>query len=269
VLIAGIIAAAIGVVLFFVGKSQQDKVYQMKSTETSSVDDLVKLAHDVDRELGPASFNHPAELKGQAKSDNPLRAEMSGTECVWYSVSVTREYEEQYYETDSEGRRELKTRRGSEVVSGNTRGGPFLLDDGTGSIEIDPEGAAIEGIRTFDRFQNGEGTGVVSFGAFSFDFGRLLQGTGRRTIGYRYEETSVPAGRRLYVLGEASTADGRLRVRKPGAKGARYIVSTRSEEDLVRAAESGAKWLGVGSIVLVVAGVVLLVLDLFKGPLGL
>lgn len=262
-LIGGIIVAAIGVVMFFVGRAQGEKAYQMKATDTSTVDDMVKLAQDVDRELGAASFNHPAELKGIAKTDAPLQAEMSGTECVYYAVSVTREYEEQYYDTDSEGNRQLKTRRGSETVSSNTRSGPFSLDDGTGVIEIDPEGASIDAVKTFDRFQNGEGSGTVNFGRFSFDFGRMMVGQGRRTIGYKYEEYSIPVGRRLYILGEASTADGRLRVRKPGEKGKKYLLSVRSEEELVRAAETGAKWLGIGAIVAAIGGIALIVASFF------
>jgi hypothetical protein len=67
-----------------------------------------------------------------------------------------------------------------------------------------------------------------------------MAGGGRRTLGYRFTERAIPAGRQLYVLGEVADEGGELRVRKP-AKG-RFIVSVRSEEAIVAGAKTGLLW---------------------------
>ena len=56
-------------------------------------------------------------------------------------MQVQREYEETYYTTDQQGRRMRQTRRASEVVASNTQSVPFIEQDATGHIPVEPEGA--------------------------------------------------------------------------------------------------------------------------------
>ena len=86
----------------------------------------------------------------------------------------------------------------------------------------------------------------------------------RRTLGYRFEESAVPVGRDVYVLGEAVDSEGRLRVRKPEKKGASFIVSLKSEEQMAAGAQSSAKGLAIASVVAAVAGIAVLVFGIFK-----
>lgn len=258
-ILAGILAVT-AVVLFFVGRAQKAKALDIQSTETSSASELAGLAAEVAKEIGAGSFTRAAEVKGTVECAGPLRAEMSGTPCVHYRTSVTREYEERYEETDKDGNRRSGTRRGSETVSSNERSVPFLLRDETGTIEIDPTGATIDTEKTLSRFEAGGGSSL-RFGDFMLDLGRFTGGLGgRRTIGYRLEEHALPLGRRLYVLGEAADAGGRLTVRKPGAKGGRFLISLKSEEELLTSAKGLASGLQIAAIVLAVGALVLAVL---------
>jgi len=262
--IVGIIVAGIGVALFFMGKSSASKANEMTGTETSTAQSLVQVAGDVAKEIGPGSFTQTAEVKGTIDCPNPLQAEMSGTPCVYYSCTVTREFEESYYETDSNGHRELKTRRGSDVMQSTVRSTPFRLVDATGAIEIDPEGATVTGERTFSQYQQGESSGNVSFGRFAVNLGSFLGlGGGRRTLGYKFEESSIPLGATLYVLGEANDASGRLKVGKPSKKGARFIVSTKSEESMVAAAKKSSKIKTIAAYIVAAVGAALIVAGIF------
>jgi hypothetical protein len=252
--------AAIAVLFFFLGRGQGKKALDMQTVETSSSADLVQLAADIAREIGQGSMNQTAEVKGLVECPSPLKAEMSGTECIWYRSTVTREYEESHREKDSNGNSRNTTRRGSETVSSNERRMPFLVRDSTGTIEVDPEGAVMDGERVLSQFEQGERGSSIRLGNFSMNIGAI--GSGRRTLGYRLEEWAIPTGRNIYVLGEAKDDGGRLRIGKPGTKGGRFLISLKSEEQLVKAAKTGSTILGVLSAVSGVAAVVVLVLVL-------
>ena len=131
------------------------------------------------------------------------------------------------------------------------------------SSVLDPAGAAITGQKVLDSFEHGEPRSpALAIGRWRFDLGSIARGGGRRTIGYKYEETIVPLGAPIYVLGEASDAGGRLAMRKPAAKGGSFIVSVRSEEDLSRSAARAGKGLSIAAAVTGAAGLLLAALDL-------
>ena len=264
VIIGGVLLlAAVG--LWFGSRSQKKKLGEIRMTQTSTAAELADLAAAVAKDIGAGSFNQISEVKGTIECAEPLTSELSQTRCVYYSMSVTREYEETYWEKDDKGNRVQRTRRGSESVAGNTRQVTFQVRDSTGTIAVDPQGASIGDEKVFSEFKQGDMRGPGQrFGSFSFDPGSFVSATGRRTIGYRFEESAIPLGRPIYVLGEAVDSDGRLRIRKPDKKGASFIVSLKSEEQLVQSARSSAKGLVVAAVIAAVLGVAGIVLGALK-----
>lgn len=246
---------ALALVFFLVGGSKGRKAYDVASTETSPSAELAALAAAVASEIGAGSFSRPVELKGRAVAVEPLRAEYSGTECVWYECVATRLWEEEYWE-EHDGRRERRSRSGSDVVSRIRREPPFRVEDATGGMLVDPRGATVEAEKSFSRHEAGSGLGSIRVGSLSIDLGALgaLAG-GRRTTGYRFEETCIPSGRELYVLGEATDSGGTLVIRKP-EKG-RFLVSTRSEEDILGSARKAALGFRIAAAIGLLAGAAL------------
>ena len=251
---------AVSVILFFIGRSQGRKALDIASTETSTAASLALGASDVAGEIGAGSFTKVAEVKGTVECASPLTSEMSGTACAWYRSTVVREYEESYTERDSDGKTRSGTRRGSETVSSNERRVPFLVRDETGATEVDPEGAPVDGQRVLSKFEQGDRGSAISIGAFRMSIGAM--GSGRRTIGYKLEEWALPVGARVYVLGEARVDGGRLRVAKPAAKGGRFIISVKSEDQLLGSAKTGSRVMTVISAVSAAVAVILFVLVL-------
>lgn len=263
--IAGVLAAA-AVGMFLGAGAQRRKAYAMKSTETSTAADLRVLADSVAKEIGAGSFNQVTEVKGTSECDVPLTGELSGTACVHYAMSVVREWEETAWKTDANGNRTQETRRGSDTVASNARGVRFRVRDATGAVDVDPAGAKVVGEKVVSSFQPGEPAGgSISFGGFRLGLPGF--GGGRRTVGYRYEETIVPVGAMVYVLGEAVDAGGTLCVRRPAKKDAKFLVSTASEEELVGRAGAAARGLSIGAAVSLVAGAALALLA-FLGVIG-
>ena len=64
------------------------------------------------------------------------------------------------------------------------------------------------------------------------------------------------------MLGEvADTADG-LVLRKPEERGKPFLLSLKSEDEVVRSTESSAKWMMIGGAVLGAGGIALVVVGL-------
>ena len=147
-------------------------------------------------------------------------------------------------------------------MASNERSVPFRLRDATGAILVDPEGAEIETVQAVERFEPGEWSGdVISFGGFTLSLGGA-RAANRRTLGYRFQEWVTPLGHAAYVLGTARDLNGELRVcRSPEGK-SRFLVSLRSEEELVRSLRSTLTALQVGMVVALLAGVGLVVAGL-------
>jgi hypothetical protein len=133
-----------------------------------------------------------------------------------------------------------------------------MVRDETGAVEVDPEGAPVEGVKVLSKFEPGDHGPSISIGGFKLSLGAI--GGGRRTIGYRMEEVALPPGTRVYVLGEARDDGGRLRVARPAATGGRFIITVRSEEQLLKSARTGSKVSGIIAAALAVGAVVTLVL---------
>ncbi len=234
----GVIAIAGGVGLLLARKSQLNKRLELRFAETSTARKVRENCESLGKDLGSGNYVATIELKGVVQCDSPLIAEHSKTPCVWYHSTTTREYEERAQNKGSGS----ATQRGSETVASRQDGTRFSLRDETGTILVDPEGAEI--------------VSKVSFDEFKPEVERLWGG-GRKTVGYRYKEQIVPVGQALYVFGEASDSDGVLAVRKPTAKG-RFIISVKSEEEMVRDYAGSAKFLYVAGIAALVLGLILI-----------
>jgi hypothetical protein len=266
--ILGGVLAAVAVGLFIGSGSQRRKVYAMEATDTSTAADLRGLADAVAKEIGAGSFNEVTEVKGAIECDAPLTGELSGVPCVQYAMSVKREWEETSLRTGADGERTQETNRGSDTVASNTRSVRFRVKDATGAIDVDPAGAKIDGEKAVSQFQSGEPAGgSLVYKGFRIDMTDFGGAGGRRTLGYRFEETVLPVGAQVYVLGEAVDAGGTLTVKKPAKKDARFVISTRSEEELVRKAGSTARGLSIAAAACAAAGVALAVLA-FLGIIG-
>lgn len=196
---------------------------------------LSQLAEDaasVAKEMGAGSFRQEVKIRGTIACDSPLVAELSHTPCVSYRFSVTRDYEEVLWEVGPRGSSHQRLQRKSEVVASNQADVAFWLDDGTARILVHPEHAKIEWIKTHASFQQAPGPGL--------NVGSLVMNWGPRgggTIGYRYEEFSLPVGQEVTVVAEAGDAGGQLALRAPEDEGAPFLVSPDSLRGVTKGAQ--------------------------------
>ena len=241
-LFAVIFLVAGGALLYFRNRTKQ-KAALMGQTETSNASDVSGLA--------PGTL---VEVKGTLRCEEPLTSEMAGERCAYYSSKVVREYLERDYDDDDD----VGSDRRSEVVAHNEQFAPFTVEDETGSVAVNAEGAEVDARQVVNRFERntgGEGPSISLGGA------TIHLGGGERTLGYRYTESILPVDAPVYVLGTVQE-DGGIGT-PPGGEGQRFVVSHHSEEALGQGLGTTVLWLGVGGIAALVVGITLLVFGIF------
>lgn len=261
----GLIVTAVGGVLIFLSKRASERVFQMKTTETTRVGDLLSLINEVRAEMGggPSELREYVEIKGVVGSDAPMEAEMSGQAAAIVHSQVTRDVEELREHRDSDGNVTTRWEKRTESVHSNSLEQPFWVDDGSGRLEVRPGGAELTLQKVVDRFEQpsavDSGQGRLALGRFSFSYGSMLGPSQRfRVIGYRFVESILPIGAPLYALGEVADGGDGLSLHKPAGGDKPFLLSTRSEEEMVSSGAKRAKWMKIGGFAAIALGLVLI-----------
>ncbi|KER09526.1 MAG: hypothetical protein HY22_10435 [[Candidatus Thermochlorobacteriaceae] bacterium GBChlB] len=252
-LIFGLLLIAGGVGLYFFSQSQKEKASKLKAGQATTVADVVDTYNQVADGLIKGNYaGIGVKISGIGEAASPLTAEHSGSRALYYDAEVRREYEVDVETKDSNGNLTRSVEKRSETISHTGRHVPFYLADGSGQkILVDMEGAEKVAEKSVDRFDPNPPTGY--------------SGAARsRTLGYRYIEHLIPDGAKLYIVGEVSDKRGELSIVKPTEKGALFVVSVKSEDELVGSAESTAIWSRVAAVALAIIGAIVSVVSFVK-----
>ena len=254
-LIAGIVCLVLAAAAAGYAYWQHRRHEQLAAVETSTCGHMRQLADAANVSAGPGVFRQRCELTGVARAAHvgTVTAPQTKRECVWYRSKITHEYYDWDWETDSDGDRRRERKRKSRVLNDDKSDIPFAVDDGTGQAVVYPDEADIDSpLEVMDQLDREATKDLLDLVSVSFG--------GDDTIGYKREEWIIPLEQRLFVQGEVTDDDGKLMLRKP-EKGA-FRVSTRSEEELVKEAQTGRKWGTVGAGALAVVGLGLVIAGL-------
>ncbi|WP_204140625.1 E3 ubiquitin ligase family protein [Halomicronema sp. CCY15110] len=228
--IIGIILLVICAIMFFTRRNQQQKLFSIKRARAVTAAELTEMAGAIADEIGGGNWRDYVKLWGQVTTEAPLQSEHKQASCVYYISTVTREYEEK----TEEGKLQRKT----EQVARNRQFTKFWLKDDTGSILVNPDGAAIETVEIMDEFR---------------------EERSEATLGYRYKEAVLPVGQDVLVLGAVSDATGNVVIGQPSQADHQYVISLKDEEQLAIATSRNAKNMGIAMFVMLGLGIVLLI----------
>lgn len=241
--IVGVVAAVAGAGLLWWRRSVGREIALMAGTPTSRAADIAALA--------PGTL---VEVKGTLRVRELLTAEFSKKPCAYFRAEIERE--ETYYERDSQGRDQRKTRR--TTVYSNMKYGACLVQDESGRVGIDFDGATVEAQEVVNEpttAPNTAGSGIIE-GALNF-----LSST---NVTYRRKESILPADIPIYLLGEVQ--QGGI-VGKPaaGSKNNTFVISHKSEEERVKSLTSTTRWLFAFAILAFAIAIGMLVWSVIEG----
>ena len=241
--ICAAVAALVGLGLLWWRSRVGGEIALMASLETSGAGSVTQLAPGM-----------PVEVKGTLRVRAPLRAEFSGQPAAYYKSEVERE--ETYYERDSDGRDQRKTR--TTTVYSTMKYGQCLIEDTSGRVGIDFDGAEVEAVEVVNEptAPPGGSGGVI---------GGVLSALSNTNATFRRKESILAPDIPVYVLGEVQP--GGL-VGKPasGSKNKTFVISHKSEEERTKSLTSTTRWLLAIAIILLVLAVVFAYFGVKVGP---
>lgn len=262
-LVLGVISLIAGTVLLFVQRRQHNRAFCLRLARAATAGELKQMAAEVAQEIGGGSWRDYVKVAGEVLCDRPLTAPLSQKPCVYYTMSVKREYEETVTRQDKDGKSYQTTQSGSETMSSDQQSVPFRIQDNTGELEVNLEGADVDAISVVSEFRPAQGGPQISFGSFSFSVGNNYGG--RRTLGYRYSESILPLERRATIVATVADQGHTLVLQKPDEKDKHFVVSLKTAEDMTKAALKQAKVLRIIMIVCLSLGVLFVLIGLVSG----
>lgn len=218
ILVVGLIISAIAITFLIKHHFIRADIRAIRGTETSKIADLRAMGATIAQEMGRnGTWREQVEVKGLVMSNRPLTAELSKIPCVYCHTLVKEEYERTEYETDDDGDTHVREVKGTKIISDRQNRTSFYLEDETDKIFINPEGAEIDALTIVNEFES-------CYRERSRDY---------RIFGYQRTEKIVELESEVYVLGEVKEIDGRLQIGASKDRQTRFMISYRSEEELV------------------------------------
>lgn len=229
-----VIALAVAGGLFWWRRRVGRELGLMAATPTTKAAEVARLA--------PGAVT---EVKGTLRCAGPLTSEFSKQPCAYFKAEIQREVV--YYARDSQGKRERQTR--TESVHSNIRFAPCIVEDDSGRVAINLEGAEVEGQQVVNR-REAEPQSVAATVVSVIALG------GADSSPLVHTETILPLDVPVYALGEVAP-DHAIGKPAAGSKNRVFVVSTKSEEQRSKDLGSTMTWLLVIAILLVAAAAVL------------
>ena len=172
-------------------------------------------------------------VHGTLRVRAPLTAEFSQKPCAYFIAEIERE--ETYYERDSQGREERRTR--TTTVYTNMKYGQCLIEDESGKVGIDFDGAKVEAVQTVNQ-PNAAPPGDAPSGVV----GGILSALASSGSSYTRKESILPPDGPVFVLGEVQQG-GLIGKPAKGSANRLFVISHKSEQERVKDLGRTAWWL--------------------------
>jgi hypothetical protein len=195
------------------------------------------------------------EVAGTLRVRQPLAAEFSGQPCAYFKAEIERE--EVYYERDSQGRDERRTR--TTTVYTNTKYGRCLVEDPSGKVGIDFDGADVEAVQTVKEPcappGQAQASGII---------GGVLSALASSNSTYTRKESVLAPDIPVFVLGEVQQG-GLIGKPAKGSKNKIFVISHKSKEERTTSLTKKARWLLVFIVLSLGGAAALLAWSVVKG----
>lgn len=247
-----LIGGGFGAIFYFRPKTQND-VTEIKYMQTKTITELKDMFSQMDSNGLGNDYREFVELKGTVVSDNLVKTPFSDRDVVYCESNLAQvtETAEQY--RDSQGCLRTRTSKKENTISNEKTSQEIeMLDNSTSTpvvLEINGVGCKLDIPETFNRFEPKSNLGSYRY-FNSFSWNRF----GSETLGFKMTEKTINANQNLYVIGEAFKVGDKIHIGKPQDNKKPFIVTTKSEEDLINKSNQNALFLLIGGIASIAIG---------------
>lgn len=246
------------VAIFYMRPKTQNNVTEIKYMQTKTISELKEMFQQMESNGLGNDYREFVELKGTVVSEHLIDTPFSNRKVAYCESKVDQVTETREQYRDSNGNLQTRVRKNENTISNEKSSQEISMLDNSSNesviLEINGTGCDLDIPKTFDRFEPKANLGNYRyFNSFSWDR------YGGETLGFKMTEKTIPANQNLYVIGEAFKVGDKIHIGKPQDSKKPFIVTTKSEEDLINSSNQKALFLLIGGIITVVIGVGMLI----------
>lgn len=246
------------VAIFYLRPKTKNAVIEIKFLKTKTISELKDMFTQMDENGLGNEYREFVELKGKIVSNTLYDTPFSNRKVAYCNSKLSQVTETRHQYRDENGNMQTRIDKEENEISNEKTCQDISLIDSSGTdevvLEINGAGCDLDIPKTFDRFEPKGNLGNYRY-FDSFSWGRF----GGETLGFKMTEETIEPNQNLYVIGEAFRVGDKIHIGKPQDSKKPFIVTTKSEEDLINSSNQKALFLLLGGIVAVLVGIVMLV----------
>lgn len=244
--------------IFYLYPQKKNQIMEMQFMRTKPIRELREM-FDTMRESGlEDSYTEFVELKGRIVTES-VKTPFSGREVAYFESSISSVNEVEKVEYDDKGNRRRTMVKEENLISSEESSHTIGLRDASTDevlvLEIHASGCNLNIPKTWDRLDpNFNFADHRTRQSYRSQMNRMDSG---RFLGYRTIERTIDKDAQLYVLGEAFKSGDTIHIGKPKDSKKPFLVTTKSEENMISESQSSSKAILFGGIGSVVIGIIL------------
>ena len=246
------------VAIFYMRPKTKNSTTEIQFMQTKKISELRDMFSEMEANGLGNEYREFVELKGNIVSDQLVETPFSNKKVAYCESELNQvtEIKEEY--RDSNGAMRTRVTKHETKISDEKTSQEILLKDGSSDeavvVELNATGCNLDIPKTFDRFEPKNNlSGYRYFNSFSWN--RF----GAETLGFKMTEKTINPNQNLYVIGEAFKVGDKLHIGRPQDTKKPFIVTTKSEEDLVNSSNQKAMMYLIGGIVAIVVGIIMFI----------
>lgn len=240
--------------IFYLKPKTQNNITEIKYMQTKTISELKDMFNQMDSNGLGQDYREFVELKGTVTSNSLVATPFSNREVAYCESKLAQVTERQEQYRDGNGNLRTRTIKHENVISNEKTSQEILMIDNSTNepvvLEINATGCDFDIPKTFDRFE--PKTNLGSYKYFnSFPWNRY----GNETLGFKLTEKTIENNQNLYVIGEAFKVGDTIHIGKPQDNKKPFIVTTKSEEDLINNSKQKSLFLLIGGLIAIAVGI--------------
>lgn len=244
--------------IFYLRPRIKNNVTEIKYMQTKSISELKDMFAQMDASGLGNEYREFVELKGTVVSDDLVETPFSNRKVAYCESKLLQVTETREQYRDSNGRMQTKVSKHENTISNEKSSQVISLRDNSSSeavvLEVNATGCKLDIPKTFDRFEpKGNLNNYRYFNSFSWNR------YGAETLGFKMVEQTIEANQNLYVIGEAFKLGDMIHIGKPQDNKKPFIITTKSEDDLVNSSNQNAMFALIGGIIAIVVGIIMFI----------
>ncbi len=257
--IIALLLAGVGLALiFYLRPKLLEDITEIKYLKTKTIAELNDMFTQMENSGLGNEYREFVELKGIPVSDNLVVTPFSDKKVVYCESKLIQVTQVTENYRDSNGMMRTRVRKQEIPISNEKSSQYVLLKDNSSqtpvALEVTASGCDLDIPKSWDRFEPKSNLGHYRY-FNSFNFGRF----GAETLGFKMVEKTINENQSLYVIGEAFKEGNQIHIGKPRDEKKPFIITTKSEEDLVNTSKQKSTMALVGGIIFIVIGIIMII----------